>query len=706
MLMSKRRNVKIEELEKVVMKLNINAPVELIKGIGSKKGEKFKKLGIRTYRDLLFYFPRQYEDRRNFKKLIEFADEEKACVELSVVGKEVTRPRKSMEILKVFVKDDTSVASIVFFNQKYLTSRFEEGKKIKIYGKAKKSFGKIEFNSPEIEFENSKLKKTGIIYPIYSLTYGLNNEDIIQGLKKIIVDIDKIEDYIPLEIRNRNKICDASYALKNIHFPEHVQNLKVARYRMVFEEFFFLQIGLFTFRRNIEQVSGIPIEPSTELGKFLESLPFSLTKAQRKVLDEILSDMKKNIPMNRLVQGDVGSGKTVVAAIALYSAVLRGYQGALMAPTEILANQHFESFESFFKDTGVKIEILTGSTSKKKKEEISKRLVEHDVDIIIGTHSLLEDYVEFENLGLVVTDEQHRFGVRQRNILQSKGRENLSPHVLVMTATPIPRTLSLIFYGDLDISTIDELPPGRKPIDTFAIAQEKRKRAYEFIKEQIEDGRQAYIVCPLVEESEQVEAMAVESLYEDLKSGFLKNIKISLLHGKMKSKEKDDIMQAFKNNEISVLISTTVIEVGVNVPNSTVMVVENAERFGLSQLHQLRGRIGRGGHKSYCILIYKGKEEYMSERMKIMEETNDGFLISQKDLEIRGPGEFLGTRQHGVPELKIGDIIKHMDILKKAQEEAKLVYRNDPQFNEIANRNLRGEIEHRFQERLEEIALN
>ena len=458
------------------------------------------------------------------------------------------------------------------------------------------------------------------------------------------------------------------------------------------------------FKNGVTEVEGIKFEENEKLKDIISSLPFKLTKAQNRALNEIIEDMKSPKVMNRLVQGDVGSGKTVVALLALANCVLNGYQGALMAPTEILAEQHYISLTETLKEFGMNVELLVGSLTKKQKEKVLERVKNKEIDILIGTHALIEDKVEFDRLGLVITDEQHRFGVRQRGKLSDKGN---NPDVLVMTATPIPRTLALILYGDLDISIIDELPPGRQPIDTIAVSKDKRDRAYNnLVRAEVEKGRQVYIVCPLVEESEAIEAKAAVELVEELKQEYFSDLKVGLLHGKMKASEKESIMKSFKNKELDILVSTTVIEVGVNVPNATLMIIENAERFGLAQLHQLRGRVGRGKHKSYCILIYASKSEVCRQRMSIMEETNDGFKISEKDLEIRGPGEFFGTRQHGLPELKIANIFKHMKILKIAQQEARYIIGEDLKLQKFENKLLKNEIIDKFEYAAREISLN
>ncbi|MGL5695054.1 MAG: ATP-dependent DNA helicase RecG, partial [Peptostreptococcaceae bacterium] len=513
-----------------------------------------------------------------------------------------------------------------------------------------------------------------------------------------------IKEYLTKRIIDKYKLCSIDYAIRNIHSPQNKESFKIALYRIIFEEFLILQLGLFMFKNGVTEVEGIKFKENENLKNITHSLPFKLTKAQDRALNEIIEDMESNKVMNRLVQGDVGSGKTVVALLSLANCVLNGYQGALMAPTEILAEQHYISLTETLKGFGMNVELLVGSLTKKQKEKVLEKVKNKEIDILIGTHALIEDKVEFANLGIVITDEQHRFGVRQRGKLSDKGN---NPDVLVMTATPIPRTLALILYGDLDISIIDELPPGRQPIDTIAVSKDKRDEAYNsLVRSEVEKGRQVYIVCPLVEESESIEAKAAVELVDELKQEYFSDLRVGLLHGKMKASEKDEIMKSFKNKELDILVSTTVIEVGVNVPNATLMIIENAERFGLAQLHQLRGRVGRGKHKSYCILIYASKSEVCRQRMAIMEETNDGFKISEKDLEIRGPGEFFGTRQHGLPELKIANIFKHMKILKIAQQEARYIMGEDHNLIAYENRLLKNEILDKFEHIAREISLN
>lgn len=684
---------------------NLNKEIKYVKGIGPKRANKLSKLGIFTVSDLLFYFPRQYEDRNNLRKIFELKDEEKVTIRAIVSSIETSNVRKGLVITKVGVRDETGFARLVFFNQEYISSTLKKGDTVFVFGKVKKTSYGIEMSSCEVEQMSNNPKNTCGIIPIYPLTYGLTNKELINIVKTVFSNEQiYIKEYLPNKIIQKYKLCSIDFAVKNIHSPTNKESLKVALYRLVFEEFLMLQLGLFLFKNGVTEKSGVKFEKDQNLVKILNSLPFKLTNAQNRALNEIIDDMNCEKVMNRLVQGDVGSGKTVVALLALANCILNGYQGALMAPTEILAEQHFISLNETLSPFGINVGLLVGSLTKKQKENVLQRVKDNEIDILIGTHALIEDKVEFNNLGIVITDEQHRFGVRQRNKLSEKG---YNPDILVMTATPIPRTLALILYGDLDISIIDELPPGRQPIETLAVYKDKREKAYNsLVRSEVQKGRQVYIVCPLVEESEAIEAKAAVDLVEELKSEFFSDLRLGLLHGKMKPSEKDETMKKFKNKELDILVSTTVIEVGVNVPNATLMIIENAERFGLAQLHQLRGRVGRGSHKSYCILIYSSKSEVCSQRMSIMEETTDGFKISEKDLEIRGPGEFFGTRQHGLPELKVANIFKHMKILKIAQQEARYIISEDPKLNNYENEKIKKEILKKFENRLEEISLN
>ncbi|EEA85189.1 ATP-dependent DNA helicase RecG [Peptacetobacter hiranonis DSM 13275] len=684
----------------------INESIQYVKGIGPKKAEKLNKLGIYTIKDLLYYFPRQFEDRSVIKKIAQLEDEEKVTVKALITNIESYTPKKGMTITRIDVKDDTGFAKLTFFNREYIKNTFRVGDSILAFGKVKKNGRFVELNSCELEYLSTSPKNIGKLVPVYPLSYGITNKDIMNTVRMVFENKDiKIPEYMPEYLLKKYRLCGIDYAIKNIHFPKDKESLKVALYRLIFEELLVLQLGLFMYKGGNSNEKGILFKRDQRLDEVLESLPFSLTRAQNRALNEIIDDMCSEKVMNRLVQGDVGSGKTVVALLALAECVFNGYQGALMAPTEILAQQHYESFTETFEDIGINVELLTGSVTKKQKEGILHRARDGEIDILIGTHALIEDNVEFKNIGLVITDEQHRFGVRQRGKLSSKGT---SPDILVMTATPIPRTLALILYGDLDISIIDELPPGRQPIETIAVEKKKRDKVYNsLVRREVDKGRQVYIVCPLVEESESLDITSATETAEEIKRDFFPDLRVGLLHGKMKPSEKDAIMTAFKNHELDILVSTTVIEVGVNVPNSTLMIIENAERFGLAQLHQLRGRVGRGKHQSYCVLIYGSNSEVCRKRMGIMEETNDGFKISEKDLEIRGPGEFFGTMQHGVPELKVANLFKHMKILKTVQQEARIIIGEDSTLDFKEYRGLKREIESKFKDKIEkDITMN
>lgn len=672
----------------------LNENIQFVKGIGPKKAEKMARLGIFTVKDALYYFPRQFEDRSRQKKIFQLEEGEKTGVRVKI-DRINSVSRRKFSITEFYVSDDTGKAKLVFFNKTYLRSTFRVGDIVKVFGSVKKNLGPVtELHNCEIEYDKLD-KNTGIIVPVYSLTAGVGNKEVMGMIRNIFESSDiSIDEYLPKWLVDKYNLCGVDFAIKNMHFPEKKENVKIAMYRLIFEELLFLQLGLFTVKGNNKVGKGIRFQRHKDMDKIEGKLPFKLTRAQQKAYDEIIEDMTSDRIMNRLVQGDVGSGKTVVAQLALANCVLNGYQGAYMAPTEILAKQHMESFKDFFEGTGIRVEVLTGSSTKKEAREILEDLASGRVDILIGTHALIEDRVEFASLGLVITDEQHRFGVNQRGRLTSKSE---NPDVLVMTATPIPRTLALILYGDLDISIIDELPPGRKPIETLAIEKRKRESYYmSKVRSEIEKGRQVYVVCPLVEESETLDLKSASEVYDELRYDFFKDLRVGLLHGKMKASEKDQVMEAFKNHELDILVSTTVIEVGVNVPNASLMIIENAERFGLAQLHQLRGRVGRGSEKSYCTLIYGSKTEICRHRMAIMEETNDGFKISEKDLELRGPGDFFGTRQHGLPELRVANLFKHMKILRLVQKEAREIYAQDPALRVKDNEGIRLKIEEMF----------
>ncbi len=674
--------------------------VKFVKGVGPNRVALLNRLGIYTLEDLITYYPRTHEDRSIPKKIIDLLHGEEALIEAIPVSRmSEIKIRRNFTMYKLIVRDDTGTCQITWYNQTYLKNMFKVGEKYKFFGKVNKKFNKVDMISPVFDSENS-LKNTGKIIPIYPTTYNLPQNTLRKIIENGLAEIDeKLEDTLPEYLLSKYNLCDLNTAIKQIHFPDNFENFNKARKRLVFEELLSMQLALLSLKSQYEVESeGISLDKNVKMSELIDKLPFRLTKAQLRVLEEIDNDLESSKPMNRLLQGDVGSGKTVVAEIAAYKAVKSGYQVAIMAPTAILATQHLESFTSLLDDTGIKCELLISGISKKKKEDILERLKNGEIDILIGTHALLEENVVFKNLGLVVTDEQHRFGVRQRSTIAKKGD---NPNVLVMTATPIPRTLALILYGDLDISIIDELPPNRKKIDTFPVTKEMDDRVNNFIKEQIDSGRQAYIVCPLVEDSEEIDARSVLELAEKYKNVVFKDYKVEYLHGKMKPKEKDEIMERFKNKEIDILISTTVIEVGVNVPNANIMVIENAERFGLAQLHQLRGRVGRGEYKSYCILKYQGNSDVIRKRMNVMKATNDGFIISEKDLELRGTGEFFGTKQHGLPEFKIANLFEDMQVLKLVQSIAIEIIGKDPKLEKEENKKLKKLVKNKFQDRIE-----
>jgi len=662
----------------MVVAMNIlKEPIQSLKGVGPKKAALLKKMGLEVIEDILYFFPRDYEIRGPVRKIADLVSGEKAGLVVKFHDTpKVLKPTKNLNIVRWDARDDTGVISCIWYNQPYRASTYDFDTEYYIYGKVEHRYGRLQIQNPIVEKYNPEKHDSDLIIPIYSLTAGISQNDIQNITKQVIDRLDGIlDDPIPKEIREKLGLAHKDFAICQIHYPTSKQALNIARRRLIFEEFFNLQIALsyikgqYKHRKSDIQFSWDP----KSVKDFESKLPFTLTKAQQRVKQEIIEDFNKGILMNRLVYGDVGSGKTIIAAIALYICVLSGYQGALMAPTEILAMQHWQSFKKLFNSTGVRIAFLTGSTRGREKDEIKRMLSDGNIDIVIGTHAILQEDVVFKNLGLVVTDEQHRFGVRQRTILSNKGRH---PHVLVMSATPIPRTLAFVLYGDLDISLIDELPPGRKPVKTYHVPLSMRERVYKFICKQAAQGFQTYLVCPLIEVSESVDVQSAHELYNSLKSGILRDLRLGLIHGRMPAADRDRVMDEFVKGKIDVLVSTTVIEVGVNVPNANLMVVENAERFGLAQLHQLRGRVGRSDVQAYCILLSDAETDKAKERMKIMESCTDGFEIAEKDLELRGPGDLFGVRQHGLPQFRIADIIRDRVILKESQEAIRWIYNN------------------------------
>ena len=679
--------------------VDLNKDVKYIKGVGPNRVKLLNKLNIFTLKDLITYYPRNYENRGIAKDIIECIDGEETLICGIACGRmsEVRLKGKTMQ--KLIIRDETGTATITWFNQSYLKNMFEVGKEYKFYGKISNIFGKVSMTSPVFD-KQGECKNTGKIIPIYPLTYNLSQNTIRKIIQNGIEEVKgNLTEVLPKYILKEFNLQEINEATLNIHFPKEFKDFESAKNRFVFEELLSVQLALLELKNGYQnEETGIQFSKKAKMSDIINKLPFKLTNAQRRVLEEIDKDMESTKPMNRLLQGDVGSGKTVISMCAAYKSVKCGYQAAIMAPTAILATQHLENYRKIFDGLGIKCELLISAMTKKKKTELLQRLENGEIDILIGTHALLQENVIFKKLGLVVTDEQHRFGVKQRTTIVEKGQ---NPDVLVMTATPIPRTLALILYGDLDISIIDELPPNRKKIDTFAVPKTMEERVNNFIKKQVDEGRQAYIVCPLVEENEESDLKSVEKLYEKSKTETFPEYKVEYIHGKMKAKDKDIIMEKFKNKEIDILISTTVIEVGVDVPNSNIMVIEDAQRFGLAQLHQLRGRVGRGEYKSYCILKYEGKSETIRKRMKVMCDTNDGFIISEKDLELRGAGDFFGTMQHGIPEFKIANLFEDMQTLKIVQNLANEIILNDPKLEKEENRLLRELVKDKFIKRIE-----
>ena len=656
----------------------LTSPLTALRGIGPQKAKVFEKLEIRTLGDLLRFYPRAYDDRRETKKISELIPGESACVAAMIASPPtLAHIRKGMDLIKVRAVDETGVLDLTFFNQSWLKNSLQVGQTYLFYGRAEGSLLRKSMASPIVEREGLG-ERTGRIVPIYPLTAGLSQLFLSRTVRQALDECgDAVPELLPAAIRRENALCSAAYAVENIHFPEGDEALGLARRRLAFEELFLFALGLAGLRSRRSAVT-VPPMAAVDMAPFYAALPFSLTGAQRRSIDEALADMRSGLPMNRLCQGDVGSGKTMVAAACVYFAARNGRQAALMAPTEILARQHYETLSPLLEPLGLRCALLTGSTGVKAKRETNAALAAGDIDLAIGTHALLTGTVTFRDLGLVVTDEQHRFGVAQRAALAEKG---LHPHTLVMSATPIPRTLALILYGDLDVSLIDELPPGRQPIETFAVPGSYRPRIYAFLRKHIAQGRQAYIVCPMVESGEEggEDAKAVKDYASQLQKEVFPDLRVAFVHGKMKPKEKEAVMAAFAAGETDLLVSTTVIEVGVDVPNAAVMVVENAERFGLSQLHQLRGRVGRGKHQSYCILISDNQNEETRQRLRILTKTNDGFRLAEEDLRLRGPGDFFGVRQHGLPGLRVADLGCDAQLLQSAQKSAEALLAGDPE---------------------------
>ncbi len=662
--------------------------VRFLKGVGEKRAELFRQLGVRDVGTLLSLYPRTYKDLSHPIKLAEAPYDRPCSVILRVTGNVKEHYiRKNMILYKFMATDGDTEAEITLFNSRFVAQMLEKGKEYIFYSLVERNLLGCSLSSPEI-FDLQEQK----ILPVYPQTAGLNSKAISKVMSQAIESVE-LTDPLPQRIKDKHNLCDYNSAIKSIHFPKSYDDMVAARNRLCFDELFFLQLGVLLQKTGREKSTDIIIT-DRYLKEFKSLLPFKLTDAQENAITDCFKDMKSGAPMSRLVQGDVGSGKTMVAAAICYCAAKEGYQSVIMAPTEVLATQHYNNLLNLLGDTGVELALLTGSVKKAEKQKIKEALSDERINILVGTHAVIEDDVTFGNLGLVVTDEQHRFGVEQRTVLSQKAKQ---PHILVMSATPIPRTMSLIFYGDLDISIIDTLPVGRQPIDTFLIESKIRSRAFGYIKKHLDEGRQGYIICPMVEENETASMASAVEYYEKLRLEDFKHYSVGLLHGKMKPKEKQQVMDDFKTGNIQLLVSTTVVEVGVDVPNAVIMLIENAERFGLSQLHQLRGRIGRGKHKSTCILVSDRTGGDTGKRLNFITSTADGFKIADEDLKLRGPGDFLGRRQHGLPELKIADLTEDMDIFRAAGNAAKEIYLDDPYLTKPENKCLREPVERLFE---------
>ena len=664
--------------------------LQSIKGIGPQRVKQLHKLGITSVTGLLHYFPRTFEDRRQVYSVHEAPVGETAGITGRVVRVSEKRPRPRMHILTVTVSDGIRQINLVFFNQAYKKNFYKSGQQIYAYGKLEHAYGNLQMNSPQIEIlEEGQTIDRGIV-PVYGLTEGMKQWSIRMAIKNWFDHHQELEDVLPVEVQRHRCTMSRYDAFKEMHFPTSWERHQEARKQLAYEELWIMQMGLLLLRAHEQVQGGHAMDGNGSLvERITSSLPFQLTGDQKKAFADIASDMEEPKAMQRLVQGDVGSGKTVVAALALAKAVENGFQGAIMAPTEILASQHFESFQELFGDAPIRMALLTGST--KAKQDVYEALQKGDIDIVVGTHALIQEGVEFHRLGLIVVDEQHRFGVEQRAKLQRKGDH---PHVLIMTATPIPRTMTLSIYGDLEVSLIKEMPPGRKPVKTYVVDTSYKERLLHFFEKEMKDGRQVYAVCPLVEESEKMDLHAAEQIAYEYKEYFEPHYRIGMVHGRMRPKEKEEVMEAFYRREIHLLVSTTVIEVGVNVPNATIMCIHDAERFGLSQLHQLRGRVGRGSAQAYCILISDSKNPDSKTRLSLMEQTQDGFELAEQDLLLRGTGELFGLAQSGLPDLKVANIIKDIPILVEAREGAN-AYLREKGFVEV-QATLRHQMEARF----------
>ena len=676
--------------------MDLDIGVRYIKGVGEAREKLMAKLDIHTLYDLISFFPRTYEDRTRFKKINGLTIGEAVCVRaMAAAAPQLTHVRKGLDLVKLKAVDDTGTLDITFFNQSFIKDAIVQGEVYVFYGKVAGTFLRPSMTNPLFERETASGALTGRLMPVYMLTAGLSQKTIMNAVRSGLDKCgDQLPDVLPEVVVKEHELCRARFAFENIHFPADGKALELARRRLIFEELFVLAAAMKLLRSKRGEKTGKRLD-APEFGELYNALAFEPTNAQRRAISEAALDMSSTNAMNRLVQGDVGSGKTLVAAACCWSVWRAGCQSAFMAPTEILAKQHYNSLTALLEPLGMRVGLLTGSMTSKRKQDVYGKLNLGEIDLIIGTHALISEGVHFSNLALVITDEQHRFGVNQRSMLTEKGD---SPHVLVMSATPIPRTLALIIYGDLDVSVIDEMPPGRKAVETYVVDERHRRRIYSFIEKLVGEGRQIYIICPMVEEGENPDdgLKSAQEYSETLKNEIFPNLRIALVHGKMASKEKDAAMSAFTAGDADILVATTVVEVGVDVPNAALIVVENADRFGLSQLHQLRGRVGRGKHASYCVLFCGTSGGVSQERLSIMRKTNDGFIIAEEDLKLRGPGDFFGSRQHGLPELRIANFATDMALLNEAQHAASEVIRSDPDLAMPENRKLAEQISRLF----------
>ena len=666
-------------------------PVMYLSGVGPKKSELYEKLGVKTVYDLLYHFPRYYIDLNEPQAIRDAPLNEQVVLKGRVVRKlPEGNIRRGLTVYKAIFTDDTADITIVIYNAGFMFKALEVGHEYYLVGKLTGNMLRREINSPQIY----PVAGTDPVQPVYRLTEGLTQKQLRQNVHTALGALDgSIYEPLPNDVVRKQGLCSLSYALQNVHYPTDMHTLELAKSRLVFDELLTLALGMLMMKNRSRDNTGCQMNDES-VDEYFSALPFELTAGQKSAINDCIEDMRKPFPMNRLIQGDVGSGKTAVAAGAAYFAYKNGCQTALMAPTEILAGQHYDTLKAFLEPLGVKVVLLTGSLTPKKKEKIKAEIAAGEYNVIVGTHALVQASTEFKRLGLVITDEQHRFGVEQRAMLAGKGDH---PHKLVMSATPIPRTLALMIYGDLDISVLKELPKGRQPVETYAVTGKLRERAFGYVKQYLEEGRQAYIVCPMIEESDS-DLRDVKSYAKEISEGAFSGYRVGLLHGRLSAESKEKVMKKFKAHELDILVSTTVVEVGVDVPNAAVMVIENSDRFGLSQLHQLRGRVGRGEHKSVCILITDNPTEEVVQRLKILSSCHDGFEISQQDLKLRGPGDFFGSRQHGLPKMKIADMSQDMDVLVRAQETAKQILCKDAHLDKGENRGLRELVERLFEQ--------